>query len=152
MLKKKMKLTHVDKAGGVQMVDVSDKPEQRRLALARGYLVCAPRTIRLLKQQALPKGDVITIAQIAGIQGAKKTAELIPLCHPLPLHQVKVDLVVKKDRVMITSEVITIGKTGVEMEALTAVTVAALTLFDMCKAVDLKMRIEGVSVIEKQKS
>jgi cyclic pyranopterin monophosphate synthase len=152
MLKKKMKLTHVDKTGGVHMVDVSDKPEQRRRAVARGYLICAPHTIRLLKLQALPKGDVLTIAQIAGIQGAKTTSDLIPLCHPLPLHQVKVDLVVKKDRVIITSKVITIGKTGVEMEALTAVTVAALTLYDMCKAVDPGMRIEGVGVVEKQKS
>jgi cyclic pyranopterin monophosphate synthase len=151
-MKTKKVLSHVDAKGGVQMVDVSAKPDQVRRAVAVGYLVCAPATIRLLKRRALPKGDVLTIAQIAGIQAAKRTAELIPLCHALPLQQVKVDFSVKPDRVQIVAEVRTTAKTGVEMEALMAVSVAALTLYDMCKAVDKDMRVEGIEVVEKVKS
>lgn len=133
------------------MVDVSAKPVQHRRAVAAGSLICARQTIRALKAQALPKGDVLAVARIAGIQAAKRTSELIPLCHPLPLHQVKVDFVVKAGRIDIRAEATTEGRTGVEMEALTAVSVAALTLYDMMKAVDKAMRIEGVTLLVKEK-
>ena len=133
------------------MVDVSSKPEQHRRAVAVGRLVCARKTIRALKAQALPKGDVLAVARVAGIQGAKRTSELIPLCHPLPLNQVTVDFTVKADRIEIRAEAVTDGKTGVEMEALTAVSIGALTLYDMMKAVDKAMRIEGVTLLLKEK-
>jgi len=133
------------------MVDVSSKPEQHRRAVAVGRLVCARKTIRALKAQALPKGDVLAVARVAGIQGAKRTSELIPLCHPLPLNQVTVDFTVKADRIEIRAEAVTDGKTGVEMEALTAVSIGALTLYDMMKAVDKSMRIEGITLLLKEK-
>lgn len=131
------------------MVNVGEKPVQRRRAVAVGRLVCQPATIRALKRQALPKGDVLTVAQIAGIQAAKRTAELIPLCHPLPLGHVEVTFRVRRDAVEITCAAETAAQTGVEMEALTGVSVTALTLYDMCKAVDKTMRIEDVRVLEK---
>ena len=133
------------------MVDVSSKPEQHRRAVAVGRLVCARKTIRALKAQALPKGDVLAVARVAGIQGAKRTSELIPLCHPLPLNQVTVDFTVNADRIEIRAEAVTDGKTGVEMEALTAVSIGALTLYDMMKAVDKSMRIEGITLLLKEK-
>ena len=133
------------------MVDVSAKPVQQRRAVATGALRCAPATLRLLKKNALLKGDVLAVARIAGIQAAKRTAELIPLCHPLPLQQVRVDFVVKPDRVLIEATALTAGQTGVEMEALTAVSVAALTLYDMMKAVDKAMRIERIMLVLKEK-
>jgi len=114
-------------------------------------LVCAPATVRALKKNALPKGDVLTVAQIAGIQAAKRTAELIPLCHPLPLHHAEINFRVRASAVEIICAAETSAQTGVEMEALTGVAVAALTLYDMCKAVDKTMRIEGIRVVEKIK-
>jgi cyclic pyranopterin phosphate synthase len=133
------------------MVNVGAKPAQHRRAVAAGTLVCARRTIRALKAAALPKGDVLAVARVAGIQAAKRTSELIPLCHLLPLHHVTVDFAVKVDRIEIRAEASTEGKTGVEMEALTAVAVAALTLYDMMKAVDKAMHIEGVTLLVKEK-
>ena len=133
------------------MVNVGHKPVQRRRAVAAGKLICAPATIRALKNNALPKGNVLTVAQIAGIQAAKRTAELIPLCHPLPLNHVKVSFRLKAAAIEIVCAAETSAQTGVEMEALTGVAVAALTLYDMCKAVDKKMRIEGIRVMKKVK-
>jgi cyclic pyranopterin monophosphate synthase len=145
------KFSHIDKTGGAQMVNVGHKPLQRRRAVAAGKLLCAPATIQALKRNALPKGDVLTVAQIAGIQAAKKTGELIPLCHPLGLSHVEVSFKVRHDAIEIVCAAETISQTGVEMEALTGVSVAALTLYDMCKAVDKKIRIEGIRVVEKIK-
>jgi cyclic pyranopterin phosphate synthase len=134
------------------MVNVGGKEVQRRRALAEGSLVCAAETIRKLRQNALPKGDVLTVAQIAGIQAAKRTADLIPLCHQLPLSGVTVEFTVEDSRIHILASAEVNGRTGVEMEALTAVAVAALTLYDMCKAVDKSMSIEGIRVVEKVKA
>lgn len=133
------------------MVNVGHKPVQRRHAVAEGRLVCQPATIRALKKRALPKGDVLTVAQIAGIQAAKRTAELIPLCHPLGLDHVEVSFRVQPAAIEIICVAETGAQTGVEMEALTGVSVAALTLYDMCKAVDKTMRIENIRVIKKEK-
>ncbi|MBI2517242.1 MAG: cyclic pyranopterin monophosphate synthase MoaC [Opitutae bacterium] len=134
------------------MVDVGAKPDSRRTAIAEGRLTCAPATIRLLRAQALPKGDVLTVAQIAGIQAAKSTSALIPLCHPLALTSVDVTFKVQRDSIGVRATVRTTGQTGVEMEALTAVAVAALALYDMCKAVDKGMTIGGVRVVKKTKA
>jgi cyclic pyranopterin phosphate synthase len=144
--------SHLNEAGSARMVNVGDKPIQPRRAVASATLVCQPATIRALKRKALPKGDVLTVAQIAGIQAAKRTAELIPLCHPLSLRHVSVRFLVKRDRVDLECSAETSAPTGVEMEALTGASVAALTLYDMCKAVDKSMRIEGVRVLQKTKS
>lgn len=143
--------SHLTAAGGARMVHVGAKPVQTRRAVAAATLVCAPVTLRALKQHALPKGDVLTVAQIAGIQAAKRTAELIPLCHPLPLTHVAVSFRVRRDRIEVECAAETAAQTGVEMEALTGASVAALTLYDMCKAVDKAMRIEGVRLLEKVK-
>ena len=132
-------------------MNVGHKPIQRRRAVAEGKLICAPATIRALKENALPKGDVLTVAQIAGIQAAKRTSELIPLCHPLLLNHVEVNFKVRRAAVEIFCTAETNAQTGVEMEALTGVSAAALTLYDMCKAVDKTMRIEGVRVVKKIK-
>lgn len=145
------KLSHVNKKGEARMVDVSPKPVIARSASAEATLVCAAETIRLLKKQALPKGDVLAVARIAGIQAAKKTPDLIPLCHVLPLDAVEVDFVLRASEVRVLCRVRTQARTGVEMEALCGAAVAALTLYDMCKAVDKKMRIEGVKVLQKKK-
>jgi cyclic pyranopterin monophosphate synthase len=150
-MKSRRQFSHLDELGLARMVNVGAKPLQRRRAVATGQLVCQPATIRALKQKALPKGDVLTVAQIAGIQAAKRTAELIPLCHPLGLCLVAVNFRVKRDRIEVECEAETSAQTGVEMEALTGVSVAALTLYDMCKAVDKTMRIEGVRVVAKEK-
>lgn len=133
------------------MVDVGAKPEQRRRARAEGFVRCQRETIEALKARALPKGDVLTIAQIAGIQAAKRTDELIPLCHSLPLSAVHVHFEVGEESIRIEAEASLVARTGVEMEALTAVSVAALTIYDMCKAVDKGMVIEGIRVTEKVK-
>ena len=143
------KFSHLDATGAATMVDVGAKPPQLRRAVATGELRCAPATIRLLKKQALPKGDVLACARLAGIMAAKKTSDLIPLCHPLALEKISVDFVIRRDRILITAEARLTGKTGVEMEALTAVSVAALTLYDMMKAVDKKMVIGEVRVTTK---
>jgi cyclic pyranopterin monophosphate synthase len=147
----KKTFSHLNASGAARMVDVGYKPVQRRRAVATGKLICAPATIRALKKNALPKGDVLTVAQIAGIQAAKRTAELIPLCHPLPLNHVQINFRVRASAIEIVCTAETGAQTGVEMEALTGVSVAALTLYDMCKAVDKKMRIEGIRVMEKEK-
>lgn len=144
--------SHLDAAGAARMVAVGAKPVQQRRAVAAARLVCLPATIRALRAKALPKGDVLTVAQIAGIQGAKRTAELIPLCHQLPLDRVALEFRLRRDAVEITCTAQTSAKTGVEMEALTGASIAALTLYDMCKAVDKTMRIEGIQVVEKTKS
>lgn len=150
-MKSRRPFSHLDESGSARMVNVGAKPLQRRRAVAEGALVCAPATIRALKRNALPKGDVLTVAQIAGIQAAKRTPDLIPLCHPLALNHVAVSFRVKRDAVEIQCVAETTARTGVEMEALTGVSVAALTLYDMCKAVDKTMRIEGVRVVKKTK-
>lgn len=143
--------SHLNERGGAQMVNVGHKPIQRRRATAEGKLICQPATIRALKRNALPKGDVLTVAQIAGIQAAKRTGELIPLCHPLSLNHVEVSFNVCRAAIEIVCAAETNSQTGVELEALTGVSVAALTLYDMCKAVDKTMRIEGIRVVKKIK-
>src|SRR5579872_7184431 len=142
-------LSHVDETGAVRMVDVGSKPLSRRRAVARAEVRMAPETASRLRE--LPKGDALTTAQLAGIMAAKRTSELIPLCHPLPLSHVEVSLEVGSDSVGIVSAVETTAQTGVEMEALTAATVAALTVYDMAKAVDKRMRIAEVVLVEKTK-
>lgn len=144
--------SHLTPGGEARMVDVGGKPVQRRVAVAEGFLLAAPATLRALRRQALPKGDVLAVARIAGIQAAKRTSELIPLCHPLPLDQVTVDFQLRSDRILIRAQAVTHGRTGVEMEALTAVSVAALTLYDMMKAVDPAMTISEVRLVEKIKA
>ncbi|MFM8230567.1 MAG: cyclic pyranopterin monophosphate synthase MoaC [Chthoniobacterales bacterium] len=146
------KLSHVGRGGEARMVDVGHKHVLAREASAEAELVCSAATIRLLKKDALPKGDVLAVARVAGIQAAKQTAALIPLCHVLPLDSVAVDFKVRKTGVQVTCTVRTTAKTGVEMEALIGASVAALCLYDMCKAVDKMMRIEGVRVTAKKKS
>ena len=147
----KKNFSHLNTSGGARIVNVGHKPIQRRRAVAEGKLICAPATIRALKENALPKGDVLTVAQIAGIQAAKRTSELIPLCHPLLLNHVEVNFKVRRAAVEIFCTAETNAQTGVEMEALTGVSAAALTLYDMCKAVDKKMRISEIRVMEKIK-
>ncbi len=142
-------LTHLDETGAARMVDVSAKPATLREATARGRVVMAPATAALIREGAAAKGDVLATARLAGIMAAKRTADLIPLCHPLALSAVAVDLTVGEDAVEIEARVRTTGPTGVEMEALTAVSVAALTVYDMVKAVDRAMRIESVRVVQK---
>ena len=146
------KLTHLDGEGRASMVDVSTKPAVRREAVATGKIVLAAETVKLVRSNGLKKGDVLCMARIAGIQAAKQTQLLIPLCHQIPLSKVQVDFEVQERAILITATTITNAPTGVEMEALTAVSVAALTIYDMCKAVDKKMRIEGVKVVRKVKS
>jgi cyclic pyranopterin phosphate synthase len=142
-------LSHVSQAGDVRMVDVGGKPLSRRRAVARATLRMAPETARRLTE--LPKGDALLTAQVAGIMAAKRTSELIPLCHPLPLSHIDVSLAVEYDSVAITGVVETTAQTGVEMEALTAVSVAALTVYDMAKAVDSEMSVSEVTLVEKTK-
>jgi cyclic pyranopterin phosphate synthase len=145
------KLTHLDEQGRVRMVDVGHKPDTERIAVARGEVQMKKETLDLIRAGQIKKGDVLTIAQIAGITASKRTAELIPLCHPLPLTKVDVDLVLDEaiPGVVITATAKTIGKTGVEMEALTAVSVAALTVYDMAKAAEKTMRIQNIRLLEK---
>jgi cyclic pyranopterin phosphate synthase len=143
--------SHLDASGAARMVDVGHKPAQHRIARAEGAVRCRRETIAALRERALPKGDVLTVAKIAAIQAAKRTDELIPLCHSLPVDAVDVDFIVEDEAVRIRASVSTTAKTGVEMEALTAVSVAALTIYDMCKAVDKEMVIEGIRVTEKIK-
>ncbi|MFF8284778.1 cyclic pyranopterin monophosphate synthase MoaC [Streptomyces albus] len=142
-------LTHVDDSGAARMVDVSEKDVTARTARATGRVLVSPQVVALLRGDGVPKGDALATARIAGIMGAKKTPELIPLCHPLAVSGVKVDLSVADDAVEIAAQVKTTDRTGVEMEALTAVTVAALTVIDMVKAVDKSAAITDVKVEEK---
>jgi cyclic pyranopterin phosphate synthase len=145
------KLTHVDESGQARMVDVGGKDETARFAIARGEIVMKPETLALIRAGSIKKGDVLTVAQVAGIMAAKKTSELIPLCHPLPLTKVDVDLTLDESLpgVRITATAKTVGKTGVEMEALTAVSVAALTVYDMAKAAEKTMKIQNIRLVEK---
>jgi cyclic pyranopterin monophosphate synthase len=142
-------LSHLSEAGDVRMVDVGGKPLSRRRAVARGAVRMAAETARRLRE--LPKGDALVTAQLAGVMAAKRASELIPLCHPLPLSHIEVTLDVGEDAVEITSVVETTAQTGVEMEALTAVSVAALTVYDMAKAIDSGMSISDVTLVEKTK-
>ena len=143
--------THLDAQGAAHMVDISEKPISTRQATAVGFIHLQPTTLALLLNQALPKGDVLATARIAGIQAAKRTSDLIPLCHPLALSKLEVDLTADTQRNQIRIETLCKlnGKTGVEMEALTAASVAALTIYDMCKAVDRSMTIQAVRLLEK---
>lgn len=145
-------LTHLDKSGRARMVDVGHKPDTERVAVAKGTVVMLPETLVLIKSGNLKKGDVFSAAQLAGVMAAKKTSELIPLCHPLPLTHINLDLEADDELpgIRITAVVRTVGKTGVEMEALTAVSVAALTIYDMAKAAEKTMRIENIRLTEKR--
>ncbi len=147
------KLSHVDARGEVRMVDVTAKPVQWREAVARGEIRLQKATLRLLRANRLAKGNVLAAARIAGILAAKRTGELIPLCHPLPLTHCEVDFAIpsSRDRIRITAAARIAAQTGVEMEALTAVTLAALTIYDMCKAVDKRMRITEIQLVSKSK-
>ena len=143
-------LTHFDEQGGSRMVDTSDKPETLREARASGLVHMAPATAALIRDRALAKGDVLEVARLAGIMAAKRTGDLIPLCHPLPLTSVRVQFAFENEGVLrIEATVRVFGRTGVEMEALSAVSVAALTVYDMCKAVDRGMVIERIRLEEK---
>jgi cyclic pyranopterin phosphate synthase len=143
------KLTHLDESGAARMVDVGGKPETARSATATGRIAMRPATLAAIRDGDLPKGDVLAAARIAGIMAAKKTGELIPLCHPLTLDSVTLDFAFQKDGLRITARASLTGRTGVEMEALTAASVALLTIYDMAKAVQKDMTIEGVRLLEK---
>jgi cyclic pyranopterin monophosphate synthase len=145
------KLTHIDDQGRASMVDVSRKPDTERTARARGEVHMKRETLELIRAGQIKKGDVLTVARIAGITGSKRTSDLIPLCHPLPLTHVAVELELDDSLpgVLITATARTVGKTGVEMEALTAVSIAALTVYDMAKAAEKTMRIQNIRLIEK---
>jgi cyclic pyranopterin phosphate synthase len=149
-------LTHLDEHGRARMVDVGEKPETHRVAVARGEVWMAPETMAAIREGSLPKGDVLAAARIAGIMAAKRTPDLIPLCHPLSITRVQVDFALHDPDeahplpwVEITAQVETVARTGVEMEALTAVAVAALTIYDMAKALDRRMRLTNIRLIEK---
>src|SRR3972149_847191 len=144
-------LTHLDESGRARMVDVGNKPDTERVASAKGEVHMRAEPLALTQAGAIKKGDVLAVAQVAGVMAAKHTADLIPLCHPLPLTQVTIDIEPDPDLpgVRITASVRTVGKTGVEMEALTAVSVAALTVYDMAKAAEKAMRIQNIRLIEK---
>lgn len=145
------KLTHLDDAGRAHMVDVGQKPDTARTAIARGEVTMRPETLNLIRSGTMKKGDVLTVAQVAGIMAAKRTWELIPLCHPLPLSQIEVELALDDalPGVKIQASARTVAKTGVEMEVLTAVSVAALTVYDMAKAAEKTMRIQNIRLVEK---
>jgi cyclic pyranopterin phosphate synthase len=143
------RLTHVDETGAARMVDVGDKDVSRRAATARGRVEVSAEVVALLRGEGVPKGDALGVARVAGIMGAKRTPDLVPLCHPIAISGVEVDLHVADDAVEITASVRTTDRTGVEMEALTSVTVAALTVVDMVKAVDKRARITDVEVVAK---
>lgn len=144
-----MGLSHFDESGKIKMVDISEKESTRRRAVAKGRVILSEETVTTLKSGANPKGDPFEIARIAGIMAAKKTSELIPLCHQVHLSSVQIELELGADFVDIVAEAVTISGTGVEMEALTAVSVAALTIYDMCKAVQKDIRIDGIELVEK---
>jgi len=145
------RLTHVDRDGRAQMVDVSEKPMMRRKAVASGSIRLRPETIKLITQDQIAKGNVLATARIAGIQAAKQTAQLIPLCHTLPLGDVRIDIDTSYGRAVVTCTAQTVAQTGVEMEALVGVTGALLAIYDMCKAIDKQMEISGVRLVEKSK-
>ena len=143
-------LTHLDEAGAARMVDVSAKGVTTREAVATGRITMSAEAATAIRDGAVAKGDVLAVARVAGIMAAKRTSELIPLCHPLPLTRAAVDLTVEDDGVVVTATVATAGQTGVEMEALTAVSTALLTIYDMAKAIDKGMTIEGVRLLAKR--
>jgi cyclic pyranopterin phosphate synthase len=145
------RLTHIAADGRAKMVDVSGKAVSARVAVATGAITLAKETVKLVRKNEIAKGDVIATARIAGIQAAKQTAHLIPLCHTIPLSEVKIDIQLSNERVEVTCKARTVAETGVEMEALTGVAVALLTIYDMCKAVDKAMVIGGVRLLEKTK-
>jgi len=145
------KFSHVDKKGKAKMVDVGHKPDSKRTAIAKGSIFLAKETIKLIKDNKMKKGDVLTVAKIAGIQAVKRASDLIPLCHPLLLNNIEVDCEIIHNQIDVTSKVECAGKTGVEMEALTAVSVALLTVYDMCKAVDKEMEIGEIKLCQKLK-
>ena len=146
-----MEFSHVDENGKAKMVDVSSKPVVHRTASAEGMILCGKETMDLIRDNQIKKGDVLTVAQIAGVMGAKQTASLIPLCHNISIDQVTVELIPGEKGIKIRSKSVCTDKTGIEMEALTAVSVAALTVYDMCKAVDKSMEITGIRLLEKTK-
>ncbi|NWF68899.1 MAG: cyclic pyranopterin monophosphate synthase MoaC [Chloroflexi bacterium] len=145
-------LSHLDEYGAARMVDVSAKPDTERTAVAAGTVYMQRQTLHLIREGALKKGDVLTVARLAGIMAAKRTAELIPLCHPLPLTHIDIELALDDEKAAVTIRAAarTTGKTGVEMEALTAVSITALTIYDMAKAVDRAMRITDIRLLEKR--
>lgn len=147
----KTKLSHLDAAGRARMVDVSEKPTTKRVAVAQGSISMSPKTLKLITVGEVSKGDVLTVAKLAGIQGAKKTAELIPLCHPIPLDSIDLEFQpdLRTGRLTVTATATSTGKTGVEMEALTACAVALLTVYDMCKSAERGMTIEEIFLVEK---
>ena len=143
-------LSHFDDSGASRMVDVGSKPATERMAKAEGWITMQPETLRLIVDRQFAKGDVLEVARLAGIMAAKRTADLIPLCHPLSLDSVQIDLAAEKETTLRVEATVTVhGRTGVEMEALTAVSVAALTVYDMCKAVDRSMSIGPIELLEK---
>jgi cyclic pyranopterin phosphate synthase len=148
----KLNLTHLDEQGRADMVDVGSKPTTERLAVAEGWVYVQPPTFRLICEGQMKKGDVLSVARVAAIMGAKRTSELIPLCHPIALTKIGVEITLDEARqaLHIVAQVRTLGQTGVEMEALTAVSVAALTIYDMAKAVDREMRIGDIRLLEKR--
>ncbi len=151
-----MKLTHIDQEGKARMVDVGHKPVQQRTAVAEGFIALQPATLRLIQDNGMKKGDVLTVAEIAGVQAAKRTAELIPLCHTLQLSKIAIETTLVDRQgthgVAVRAVAKCQGQTGVEMEALTAASVALLTIYDMCKAVDKEMIINNIHLVEKKKS
>lgn len=146
-----MNFSHIDSSGQVTMVDVSHKPEQKRTAIAKGEIYLEPQTVKMIKEGLIKKGDPLACARIAGIMGAKKTAELIPLCHSIPIDQISIDFEIQENLITIKSKAISTAKTGVEMEAIMAVNIAAITIYDMCKAVDKNMIINNIELISKCK-
>jgi len=148
---KKQKLTHFNKEGRARMVDVGGKDDTLRIAIAEGEIIMQPSTLKMIKDKEISKGDVLGVAQVAGIMAAKKTSEIIPMCHPLLLTSININFKINegKNKIIIQSQVKTVGKTGVEMEPLIAVSVAALTIYDMCKAVDRGMTIQDIHLVEK---
>lgn len=145
------KFSHTDEDGKARMVDVSHKPDQERMAIAEGFISLNEDTIELIKENKIKKGDVITVARIAGIQAAKQTSNLIPLCHPLPINHIDIEEEIRDEGISVRVMVRTTGKTGVEMEALHAVSTTLLTIYDMCKAVDKNMVLKSIHLVEKQK-
>jgi cyclic pyranopterin phosphate synthase len=146
------KLSHIDDRGHAQMVDISKKPDTPRIAIAKGEIVMRPETLKLIESGSMGKGDVLSVAQVAGVMAAKKTSDLIPLCHPLPLNQISVEFELDEalPGIKIVANAKTNGKTGVEMEALTAVAISALTIYDMAKAVEKTMLIQNIRLVEKR--
>ena len=148
---KEKELSHFNKSGRAHMVDVGEKKDTLRIAIAEGEIIMQPSTIKMIKDKEISKGDVLAVAQIAGIMAAKKTSQIIPMCHPLILTNVDLNFTINENenKIIIQSKVKTIGKTGVEMEALTAVAAASLTIYDMCKAIDRGMAVESIYLLEK---